>query len=68
MEEFDFGKTSKAMGKEQSLVFEQAFQMATVEYNKPIELRLEWSIEYMMLSTKPKACNSITLSSLKGTP
>mmetsp|Transcript_30611 Transcript_30611/g.44485 ORF Transcript_30611/g.44485 Transcript_30611/m.44485 type:complete len:103 (+) Transcript_30611:623-931(+) len=37
-EEFDLGK---AMGKQQFLVFEQAFQLATVEYNKPIELNLE---------------------------
>ena len=45
LEEYDLGKTAKAIGKTRALMFEWALQAATAENEKPIEYRLDWNHE-----------------------
>ena len=45
LDEYDLGKTAKAMGKARSIMFEWALQAAMVEHEKPIEHRLDWNHE-----------------------
>jgi len=43
VEEYDLGKTARAMGKQRITMFENAFQAATAENDKPIAYRLDWN-------------------------
>ena len=45
LEEYDLGKTAKAMGKTREWMFEWALQAAIAENDKPIECRLDWNHE-----------------------
>lgn len=45
LDEYDSGKTAKAMGKTRAIMFEWALQAAMVEHEKPIEHRLDWNHE-----------------------
>lgn len=42
-DEFDLGKIAKGAGKARSQMFEEALQIARVEYDKPIDMRLDWN-------------------------
>jgi len=45
LDEYDLGKTAKAIGKTRAIMFEWALQAAMVEHEKPIEHRLDWNHE-----------------------
>ncbi len=42
-EEYDLGKAAKAMGKSRAKMFERALQIAKLEVEKPIDLRMDWN-------------------------
>jgi hypothetical protein len=42
-EEYDLGKAAKAMGKARAKMFERALQIAKLEVEKPIDLRMDWN-------------------------
>jgi len=42
-EEYDLGKTAKAMSKSRGALFHKALMIANIEFEKPVELRLDWN-------------------------
>ena len=41
--DFHLGKTARSAGKKRSASFQQALQAATIESQKPIEMRMDWN-------------------------
>ncbi len=59
-EEYDLGKAAKAIGKARAKMFERALQIAKLEVEKPLDLRMDWNHKEELLlkqasSTPPKA-------------
>lgn len=42
MDDFHLGKTAKGAGQKRTKSFRQALQAATLEAQKPIEMRMDW--------------------------
>jgi len=42
-EEYDLGKAAKGMGKARARMFERALQIAKLEVEKPLDLRMDWN-------------------------
>ena len=42
-EEYDLGRTAKSVSKNRGLLFEKALMVANLEFEKPLELRLDWN-------------------------
>ena len=42
-DEYDLGKAAKAMGKARARMFDRALQIAKLEAEKPIDLRMDWN-------------------------
>lgn len=45
LEEYDLGKTARAVGRNKTILFEQALMAAIAENDKPVEYRLDWNHE-----------------------
>lgn len=45
LDEYDSGKTARAVGRNKTILFEQALQAAIAEHDKPVEYRLDWNHE-----------------------
>jgi hypothetical protein len=59
-EEYDLGKAAKAIGKARARMFERALQIAKLEVEKPLDLRMDWNHKEELLlkqvsSIPPKA-------------
>lgn len=44
-EDFHLGRTAKSVSKNRGLQFERALLMASVEFEKPVEFRLDWNLQ-----------------------
>ena len=42
IEDFHLGKTARSAGQKRTKSFKQALQAATIEAQKPIEMRMDW--------------------------
>jgi hypothetical protein len=42
VEDYHLGKTARGAGQKRSKSFKQALQAATIESQKPIEMRMDW--------------------------
>eukprot|EP00978_Attheya_sp_CCMP212_P008557 scaffold20070_cov58-Attheya_sp.AAC.5 len=65
IEEYDLGKTARAT-KNKTVLFERALQTAISEYDKPIEMRLEWNHQNSNGPPSPTLTRSVKKKQKRG--